>query len=72
MEKNRILLLGILYAGPQHRVDGTVEVVPVPTGDQVVSRSFIPNNLGYVIKARMLHDFDPILRQKYSQLSMQA
>jgi hypothetical protein len=61
---SRIKLLGVLYAGPQHRVDGRVEIVPVPTVNQVVSVSNIPNNLGIVIKARTLKSFDDVLRPR--------
>lgn len=57
---NRIKLLGILYAGPQHRVDGKVEILPVATTGQVVATSLIPNNLGIVIKARKLKELEEI------------
>lgn len=60
---SRIKLLGALYAGPQHRVDGRVEIVPVPTADRVVSVSTIPNNLGMVIKAKKLLEFDAMLKK---------
>ncbi len=58
---SRIKFLGILYAGPQHRVDGRVEIVPVPTVDRIVSVSEIPNNLGVVIKSRKVLEFDAVL-----------
>jgi hypothetical protein len=61
---SRIKFFGVLYAGPQHRVDGQVEVVPVPTANQVVSRSAIPNNLGMVIKARKLRELDETVKKK--------
>lgn len=61
---NRIKFLGVLYAGLQHRVDGRVEVVPVPTLNQIVSVSTIPNNLGIVIKARKLRELDELARQR--------
>lgn len=60
---NRIKLLGVLYAGPQHRVDGRVEIVPVPTADRIISISTIPNNLGMVIKAKKLLEFDSVLKK---------
>jgi hypothetical protein len=60
---SRTKFLGVLYAGPQHRVDGRVEIVPVPTVNQVVSVSSIPNNLGMVIKARKLLELDEIARK---------
>jgi hypothetical protein len=61
---NRIKFLGVLYAGPQHRVDGTVDIVPVPTANKLVSVSTIPNNLGIVIKSRKLREFDDIAARK--------
>lgn len=61
---SRIKFLGVLYAGPQHRVDGRIEFVPVPTANRVVSVSTIPNNLGMVIKARELIELDRIARTK--------
>tara|TARA_R110002020_G_scaffold445644_1_gene657584 strand:- start:24 stop:860 length:837 start_codon:yes stop_codon:yes gene_type:complete len=61
---NRIKFLGILYAGPQHRVDGSVHIVPIPTANKAVSVSTIPNNLGIVIKARMLKELDEIAKTK--------
>jgi V8-like Glu-specific endopeptidase len=60
---SRIKLLGALYAGPQHRVDGRVEIVPVSTVDRIVSVSSIPNNLGMVIKAKKLLELDEILKK---------
>jgi len=61
---NRLKFLGILYAAPQHRVDGRVEIVPVPTSDQIISVSTIPNNLGIVIKSRKLLEFETLLKTK--------
>ncbi|MFS8215565.1 S1 family peptidase [Paenibacillus polymyxa] len=59
--KSRIALLGVLYAGPQHTTTGEVRVVDVPTRQQAISLSTIPNNLGIIIKAKKLIDFEPIL-----------
>ena len=50
----RLKLLGILYAGPQHTATGEVRIINVPTTQQVVSFSTIPNNLGLIIKAHKL------------------
>lgn len=58
----RIKLLGVLYAGPQHQVDGSVEIVPIPISNQLITTSRIPNNLGMVIKSRVLNDFDLMFR----------
>jgi V8-like Glu-specific endopeptidase len=58
----RIALLGTLYAGPQHMATGEVRVVEVPTDMKPISISSIPNNLGLVIHANKLLDFDKILQ----------
>jgi hypothetical protein len=54
----RIQLLGILYAGPQHTVNGELHVVAVPTRQEIQAISRIPNNLGVVIRSSRLRDFD--------------
>jgi hypothetical protein len=54
----RIKLLGVLYAAPQYAVDGHLEIVPVPTTAIAISRSHVPVNLGLVIKAERLLEFE--------------
>jgi hypothetical protein len=46
---NRCYFLGILYAGPQHRL---------PNGEQ------IPNNLGLAIHSYLLDDFIPMVEEQ--------
>lgn len=58
MGESRIKLLGVLYAGPQHTVEGDVKVVVVPTQQKAVAVAGIPNNLGIVIKAEQLLAFE--------------
>ncbi|TLS52517.1 trypsin-like peptidase domain-containing protein [Paenibacillus antri] len=60
---NRIKLLGVLYAGPQHTVTGEIQVVNIPTTNVPISRSTIPNNLGYIIKAKKLLNFKGIIEK---------
>jgi hypothetical protein len=57
---SRVKLLGVLYAGPQHVATGEVLVVPI--GTKAITRTGIPNNLGYVVAARALLDFEHTLR----------
>lgn len=52
---NRVLLLGILYAGPRFRADGTLEIKEIPTGRSGVPVVHIPAHLGFYVKARELH-----------------
>ena len=63
---SRVLLLGILYAGPQLTVTGDIKVVTIPNMQQkALAVSHIPNNLGYIIKSERIMDFLPIIKQKY-------
>ncbi len=55
---SRIKFLGILYAAFQHTAAGEIKVVDVPTSQQSIIISRIPNNLGIVVKSEMLNDFD--------------
>ena len=54
-----IKLLGVLYAGPQHTVQGEVKIVPIQ--QKAIAVSGIPNNLGMVIKAEQLLAFEGML-----------
>ncbi len=54
----RVKLLGILYAGPQHAATGELQVVTVPTHQDVRAISRIPNNLGFVIQSSRLRYFE--------------
>ena len=58
----RFKFLGTLYAGPQHTAEGKIIVVDVPTQNVPIPISTIPNNLGYVIKAERLMDFERLLK----------
>lgn len=61
--KGRLMLLGILYAGPQLTVTGEIKIVTVPNVQQKpLAVSHIPNNLGYIIKSDAILDFVPLLR----------
>ena len=54
-------LLGVLYAGPQYTVEGTIDISPVPTSVNGVATSNIPMNLGLVIKAQEIMGFREVL-----------
>ena len=60
----RIKLLGILYAGTQHTVTGEIRVINIPVRQEQIALSGIPNNLGFIIKAYKLFDFEPILEKR--------
>lgn len=55
--KNKILLLGILYAGPLHPIEGFLEVSQT---QKLRTISHIPNNLGYVIKSDRIIELEKI------------
>ncbi len=60
---SRIYLLGIVFAVHLHRATGDIVQVPVPTQMRPVPLTDIPNNLGIVVPAKHLLEFDAILRQ---------
>jgi hypothetical protein len=60
---SRIMLIGILYAGPQHTARGEIHVMPIPTSVQPVAISRIPTNLGYCVKAVQLLHFEKHFQQ---------
>ena len=59
---SRVKLLGVLYAGPQHTIEGDVQVVTVPTQQRAVSIAGVPNNLGICIKSQAIRDFEAVFR----------
>lgn len=60
---SRLKLLGILFAGPQFTNEGKIVIRDVPTAQVSVPISSSPMNLGYVIKAERLLDFEVILEK---------
>ena len=61
---SRLKLLGVLYAGPQHTATGEIAIQTIPTVSKPVAISRIPNNLGLIIKAERLKDFEAILQPR--------
>ncbi len=52
-------LLGVLYPGPQWTAEGEIEIRTIPTRVEPIARTAIPINIGIVIKAERLLDFEP-------------
>lgn len=50
----RVHMLGVLYAGPRYKADGTIQVVQIPTQSVAVTSTHIPIHLGYYVKSREL------------------
>lgn len=59
-----ILLLGVLYAGPEMKINGEIVVKKIDTKVKPFSESYIPINLGYVIKANRITEFRKIIDKK--------
>ena len=57
----RLILLGVLFAGPQHVAEGEIQTIEIPLAQVPISLSNIPNNLGFVIKAQKIAEFRRIL-----------
>lgn len=60
---SRVALLGTLYAGPIKKATGEIQIIEVPTDTKAISKTDIMINLGYVIQASKLLDFEPKLRE---------
>lgn len=56
----RIKFLGVLWGGPQHTTTGEIKIMPVPTKDIPIVLYQIPINLGYVVWAERVLDFEEI------------
>jgi hypothetical protein len=58
---NRFIFLGVLYAGPTLDVNGSINIVDVPTVATPVVSTTLMMNLGMVIKAEQLNGLRPLL-----------
>lgn len=63
MGSSRVILLGALYAGPQHTAQGDIEIIDVPTSQRPIAISRIPNNLGLVIKAERILELERLFEK---------
>lgn len=58
----RVILLGVLYAGPQHTVKGEIKIENVPTSFRPLVISKIPNNLGLIIKSERIGELENLFK----------
>jgi hypothetical protein len=58
----RLILLGVLYAGPQHTATGEIEIVNVPNVNKPIAFSRIPNNLGLIIKSERILEIEELFK----------
>jgi hypothetical protein len=56
--QGRLILLGILYAGPLYTADGEVLIKPISTSTSFISLTNIPINLGFIIKPEKLLELE--------------
>ena len=59
---SRALFLGVLYASPRYTIEGEITVVEIPTQNVPIAKSSIPSNLGHVIRASKILDFEAAIR----------
>ena len=63
MGMDRVILLGVLYAGPQHTAYGDVQIVNIPTMHKPIAISKIPNNLGLIIKSERILELEKLFKE---------
>lgn len=61
---DRLILLGVLYAGPQYFTEGEIRIIEVPTYQRPVAISGIPNNLGLIIKSQRIFELEKLFDKK--------
>lgn len=59
---DRIIFLGVLYAGPQHNAQGEIKIINIPTLEKPITISRIPNNLGLIIKSERILELEEKFR----------
>lgn len=59
--KGRLILLGILYAGPTYKADGVITIQPISTMPNLKTSISLMLNLGIIIKSEKLLDFETML-----------
>lgn len=55
-----VALVGVLYAGFHHKIDGRIVPIQVPTSVVPISVSAVPNNLGIVLKAQRITELESL------------
>ena len=64
---NRVLLLGILYGGPQYTASGAITMATIPNVPRPVID--IPTNLGMIIKSSRILEFEQFFRKQETETS---
>ena len=58
----RIIFMGILYAGPQYNAEGKLQIQTIPTQQTLGTATPVMTNLGYYIKASELNEFEKLIK----------
>lgn len=64
MGANRIILMGVLYAGPQYTTTGEIKILNIPTKQIPISVLRIPNNLGIIIKSEKILELEDFFKNQ--------
>lgn len=64
----RVVLLGVLFAGPQIDVHGSIHVVDIPTASTQVATSKVMVHLGYYIKAAEVESLAEHMDRMYKSI----
>lgn len=59
----RVILIGILFSGPQYAANGQIIVTTTPTAQSIHSSTPVMTNLGYYIKASELLEFREYIKE---------
>ena len=65
LSSKRVILIGVLYAGPIYNVQGELVVKTIPTQQKVQASTPIMTNLGYYVKATELREFEDYISKNY-------
>ena len=63
--QSRVLLLGILFAGPVFNATGELIVAPTPTSQALMAVTPVMTNLAYYVKASELHYFQDFIAENF-------
>lgn len=69
---NRIILVGVLYGGPQYSATGDFILMDLPNRPQPHSVTRIPTNLGVAIKAELVLSFEEIFNKSKKENGEQS
>lgn len=68
---SRVMLLGVLFAGPQYDARGDIVVKTIPTSTQIVESSTrVMTNLGYYVKAAEINEFQKFIENSVANGSI--